>query len=205
MVASIIDSRVSAQCDLSRVSTASLINRTKRCLRRYGVDLAIGGIDFSFNEDQRGKFAPHWSLHLWLILPSQNQDRWEPALRTQNPPSEATPKPVVIRDWDRRNNALAYALKTTFYRRDSIHSKKQSRKRPTRNTNHQDLRVAEKIPLYCCLDAIGLHSRLFLLGVRPTTTDRGIRLVELRKSVKSAMRTQTSHLRPQTLPMRRKQ
>jgi hypothetical protein len=205
MVASVIDSRISARNDLSELSTASLINRTKRCLKKNGVDLAVGGVDFSFNEDQRGQFRSHWSSHLWLILPSRNQDRWEPALRAQNPPSEATPTPVMVLDWDQRNNALAYSLKTTFYRRISVYEQKQSRAKPTRNTNYQDLRVAEKIPLYCYLDAIGLQSRLFLLGARPTATDRGIRLVELRKSVKSRLNAQPSDLSSQTISMRRKQ
>jgi hypothetical protein len=196
-VASIIDSKLSNCEILSDLSAKSLIDRTKRCLKRNGVDMAVGGVDFSFNEDQRGRFCPHWSGHLWLVLPSRNQEVWGPALRRQNPASELAPIPVKIQEWDRQNNALAYALKINFHRRVSVYERKLTRSRTARNTNEQDLRVAERIPLYCYLNAIGLHSRLFLLGARPTMTDRGITFVELRKSVNSSLIAQTRRLSPQ--------
>ena len=132
-------------------------------------------------------YGPHWCAHLWLILPEKNCDVWEPALRKANPPSEAVPRPIKIMKWDGRNEALAYALKMTFKRRVSIYQMK-SRIR-LRNTSEQDLRVAERIPLYQYLDSVGLHARVFLLGVRSTMTDRGMSFVRLRlgKSVKARL------------------
>jgi len=50
-VASIIDSKMSCQKDISQLSLSGLINRVRTLLRRNGVNLAAGGIDFSFNQD----------------------------------------------------------------------------------------------------------------------------------------------------------
>jgi hypothetical protein len=178
-VASIIDSQMSNRGDLSHFSASGLINRVKTLLRANGVELAVGGIDFSFNQDERRTFRSHWCGHLWLLLPSCNRELWEPALRKANPASDTTPRPVKVLEWDGHNKALAYAFKTTFKRRISVNKKKRSVGRSGRNTSGQDLRVSERIPLYQYLDSVGLHSRVFLLGARPTMTDQGISIVKL--------------------------
>ena len=83
--------------------------------------------------------------------------------------------------WDGRNEGLAYALKTTFKRRVTVYQKRRSVKVPQRNTSEQDLRVAERIPLYQYLDSVGLHARVVLLGARPTMTERGFSFVKLNR------------------------
>jgi hypothetical protein len=177
-IASIIDS-MSIRDELSEFSSSGLINRVRSVLRKKGVKLAAGGIDFSYNQDEIGTFGSHWCAHLWLILPNRNRDSWEPTLRLANPASEAVPRPIKVLNWDGRNEGLAYALKTSFKRRVSVRQKRRSGNVQHRNTSEQDLRVAERIPLYQYLDSIGLHARVFLLGVRPTMTDRGISIVRL--------------------------
>jgi hypothetical protein len=177
-VASIIDSKQSIRQELSQFSASGLINRTKSIFRKNGVDLAAGGIDLSYNQNASGLFDPHWCAHLWLILPHSNRELWESALRAANPASEAVPRPIKILKWDGRNEALAYALKATFKRRVSVKGRR-SDTTPQRNTSEQDLRVAERIPLYQYLDSIGLHARVFLLGARPTMTDHGFSIVKL--------------------------
>jgi hypothetical protein len=185
-VASIIDSKQSIRQELSRFSASGLINRTKSIFCKNGVDFAAGGIDFSFNEDEIGTVGSHWCAHLWVILPDRNRCRWEPALRLANPASEAVLRPIKINTYDGRNEALAYALKTTFKRRISVHQERRIGNIQQRNTSEQDLRVAERIPLYTYLDSIGLHARVFLLGARPTMTERGFSFVKLKaKSVKT--------------------
>jgi hypothetical protein len=178
-VASIIDSKMSIRDELSQFSASGLINRVKSILRKNGVKLAAGGIDLSYNQDEIGMFESHWCAHLWLLLPDRNRDLWELALRNANPPSEAVPHPIKIMKWDGRDEALAYALKTNFKRRVSIQNNRRSGEALQRNTSEQDLRVAERIPLYQYLDSIGLHARVFLLGARPTMTDDGFSLVKL--------------------------
>jgi hypothetical protein len=178
-VVSIIDSQMSNREELSELSASGLINRVKSILRKGGVKLAAGGIDLSYNQDKIGVFEPHWCAHLWLILPDTNRSLWEPALRKANPPSEAAPRPIKIMKWDGRDEALAYALKTTFKRRVSVHQRSFSSFVPQRNTSEQDLRVAERIPLYEHLASVGLHARVFLLGARPTMTDHGFSILKL--------------------------
>jgi hypothetical protein len=165
--------------ELSQFSATGLINRVRSILRRNGVELAAGGIDLSYNQDKSGMFESHWCAHLWLILPDRGRYSWVPALRKANPPNEAVPRPVKIMHWDGRNEGLAYALKTTFKRRESVHQPRRSGVVPRRNTSEQDLRVAERIPLYEYLDSVGLHARVFLLGARPTMTDHGFSIVKL--------------------------
>jgi hypothetical protein len=165
--------------ELSQFSASGLVNRVRSILRKSGVELAAGGIDLSYNQDKSGIFESHWCAHLWLILPDHNRDLWEAALRKANPPSEAVPRPIKIMKWDGRDEALAYALKTTFKRRVSVHQKRRSGDVLQRNTSEQDLRVAERIPLYQYLDSVGLHARVFLLGARATLTDRGTSIVKI--------------------------
>jgi hypothetical protein len=178
-VASVIDSKMSGRAELLHFSATSLINRVKSLLKRNGARLAVGGIDFSFNQNGIGRFRSHWSAHLWLILLNHNRDRWEPALREANLASDAVPRPIKIMHWDGRKEALAYALKTSFKRRVSVYNKATSRRGQQRNTSEQDLRVAERISLYQYLDSIGLHDRVFLLGARPTMTEFGTSIVKL--------------------------
>jgi hypothetical protein len=178
-VASVIDSRMSIRDELSQFSASGLINRVRSLLRRNGGGLAAGGIDFSYNQDGIGTFGSHWCAHLWLILPNRNRNLWEPALRKANPASEAVPRPIKVLNWDGRNEGVAYALKTTFKRRVSVHQNRRSSDARQRNTSEQDLRVAERIPLYQYLNSVGLHARVFLLGARPTLTDQGFSIVKL--------------------------
>jgi hypothetical protein len=180
-VASIIDSKMSVHEELSQVSASGLINRARSILRKNGVTLAAGGIDFSYNQDEIGTFGSHWCAHLWLILPNDDRSCWEPALRKANPASKAVPRPIRIMKWDGRNEGLAYALKTTFKRRVSVHQERRLGNVRQRNTSEQELRVAERIPLYQYLDSVGLHARVFLLGARPTMTERGFSFVKLNR------------------------
>jgi hypothetical protein len=107
------------------------------------------------------------------------QRRWQARLTLANPASEAVPRPIKVLNWDGRNEGLAYALKTTFKRRVSVHQNRRSSDALQRNTSEQDLRVAERIPLYQYLDSVGLHARVLLLGARPTLTDQGFSIVKL--------------------------
>jgi hypothetical protein len=173
-VASVIDSTMSNRPTLSQVSLGGLVNRTRSILRRCGVTFAAGGVDLSFNEANNGQFDPHWCAHLWFLLPSAKRQEWESALRSSNPSGEVSPRPVRVQKWDGRDEALAYALKSDFHRRVTLYSNGQ------RNTSEQELRVAERMDLYPYLNSVGLHARVFLLGVRPTMTEHGVSFVQLK-------------------------
>ncbi len=180
-VVSVIDSKMSNRPALPTVSMRGLINRTRSILRKSGVNLAVGGVDLSFNEDESRRFESHWCAHLWFLLSNENRQIWESRLRDANPANTEAPRPVKIQRWDGRSEALAYALKSEFKRRVTVHSKGR------RNTSEQELRVAERMALYQYLNSVGLHERVLLLGARPTMTELGTSIVKLnlRKSVKS--------------------
>jgi hypothetical protein len=181
---SVIDTIHSCHHDLQQISVDRIIARTKKILREAGVGFACGGVDLSFNEDQLKVFEEHWCAHLWLFLPSHNRSLWEQALREANIPNNAIPRPVFIKTWDQSNNALAYALKNNFYRRQRILNKQLRN-----DTSQQRLRVKERLSVTQYLYQSGLHARIFLLGVRPTTTENGIAFVRLKKTVKSEKST----------------
>ena len=53
-----------------QLSVFSIVNfqRTlKYALDKIGLAVALGGIDFSFNEDKKGKYQPFWCPHFYLI------------------------------------------------------------------------------------------------------------------------------------------
>ena len=35
------------------------------------ISKAIGGFDITLNEHQKGKFAPHWQPHAWILVPEK--------------------------------------------------------------------------------------------------------------------------------------
>src|SRR6266404_384147 len=49
-----------------------LQRRLKYALEAVGIGVALGGIDFSFNEDRDEKYRPFWSPHFYLITSTHN-------------------------------------------------------------------------------------------------------------------------------------
>jgi hypothetical protein len=168
---------------LSQLSIKSLQDGVKKVLRANGVKLALGGLDLSYNEHRDHRFAPHWAPQYWLLLPTSNRHRWEPALRSLSPSSDVVPRPLKILRWDRDLAALGYALKTRFKRRESYEHERPYRDgtRICRNTRSLPLRAKERLELFQFLDQVGLAARVFLLGARPTRTEAGISIVRLSK------------------------
>jgi hypothetical protein len=157
--------------------------KAKRLLRDAGVCFAFGGVDLSYNQDGRSPDA--WALQLWLIVPSDNREAWEPRLRALYPSTDRIKRPIKIQPFDGNLAGIAYALKTEFQRRVNFTQKKWANgvKRICSNTSDQPLRVAERLELYPFLESVELSARVFLLGARPTRTEQGISIVKLgRKS-----------------------
>jgi hypothetical protein len=170
-----------ADGSLGSRSLRSLQAAVKRALRDGGIEFTLGGIDLSFNEDRDAVYPSYWSQHLWLLVPSKGRDKWEPLLRSRCPPRNLVPRPVKIQPFDGNSAGFAYALKTDFVRRVSYQQIKDDGEeiRLCRNTSDQPLRVEEKLRLFAYLNWMGLAERVFLLGVRPTTTKSGISIVRI--------------------------
>ena len=144
-----------------------------QCLRRHirfslkaaGIRQAIGGFDISMNEHQDGKFIPHWRPHAWILISTKDPKRLRNHLKTRFPASKRVRRPLRVVRYDGSPAALAYALKTDFWRRVSLPRKRKSDLTTTRrNTRNRFLRATQKIELALALHRAGLADRVFQLG-----------------------------------------
>jgi hypothetical protein len=154
---------------LKSVSITNLRRRMKYALAKAGIDVAIGGIDFSFNEDRKGKYQPFWSPHLYVITATRKKNRLKKDLVKLFPKTMMTPRPIKISPFRNRAYRRSYALKTHFGRRIGYTQKKvcEGQVRKCRNTSRDKLRACERLELFLFLNQIGLASRPFFLGVKP--------------------------------------
>lgn len=156
--------------NLHQLSAEAFLKRLSRRLRNSGVKLAVGGIDFSFNEYPTKNRRSRWVPQFWLLMDNTNRSRWEKHLRAAYRPTSLVPRPLKIIAWDGNAAALGYALKTNFARRITTRSKRFARGefRVCQNTKYEKLRSAERAELFVYLDEIGLEGRLVLFGVEKT-------------------------------------
>lgn len=162
--------------DLTDCSLKELQKDLKCKLRDAGLDFAMGGIDLSYNTSRDEQVFAHWCVHFWFF--TNNRDWEEPIRAAYSQPHVS--RPLMIKSFDGNLAGLAYALKTTFVRRVSFLHIDQDRELQYRNTSDQPLRISERLQLYPFLDQQGLAARVFLMGLRPTKTDDGIKLVRLK-------------------------
>ena len=167
---------------LSKLHTLDIGNMQRRlgyALVKAGIDIAIGAIDFSFNEDKEGKYKPYWSAHYYVITSVANKSRVRKILKRFFASDRRIPRPVKISAFDNSSRRRSYAFKTHFKRRigvDAIKEGKDGTLRKCRNTSRQRLRAAERLELYTYLDQIGLAERFIFRGVKPTITSTKVKL-----------------------------
>lgn len=139
----------------------------RRALSKGHAGIAVGGIDFSFNEFPRIKQVSRWVPQFWLLIHNANRARWENVLRKKYPARDLVPRPVKIQSWDGNIAAAGYALKTNFIRRRTIQTGRYARRKylVCQNTTNDKLRAAERVELFRYLHAIGLEARLVLFDV----------------------------------------
>jgi hypothetical protein len=109
---------------LKSVSITNLQRRMKYALAKAGIDVAIGGIDFSFNEDRKGKYEPFCSPHLYVITATRKKNRLKKDLIKLFRKTLMTPRPIKITPFRNRAYRRSYALKTHFGRRIGYTQKK---------------------------------------------------------------------------------
>ncbi len=170
---------------LAGVNMQALRRRIQYALDKAGVGWAVGALDYSFNEHKTGRYAPCWLVHLHLVTATDNQAALRGLLQSAFPRSDAVPRPAKVLEWDGRDNALLYLLKTEFGRRVGVDdaerfSPKTGAWRRCRATSQQRLRSAERLELLLHLDGIGPEGRVFMRKAQLRRTREGLRIAVMR-------------------------
>jgi hypothetical protein len=164
---------------LASFSSANLQRRLKHALAKAGIGPALGGIDFSFNEDDNEQYQPFWSPHIYLIT-SEISSTQTSILRTIFERRKEIPKPILITPFTNKAHRRSYALKMMFTRRIGYEDTKVGKDgtyRKCRNTCDDRLRADERLELYMYLDQIGLAERVIFWQAKPVVTSNGVAIL----------------------------
>ena len=112
---------------LNAFSIVNFQRRLKYILAKADVQIAIGGVDFSFNEDRKAKYRPFWSPHFYLITGTANRNQLRRALIKRCQKTVAVPRPIKISPFENVAHRRSYALKTQFVRRIGYDQKKEGK------------------------------------------------------------------------------
>jgi hypothetical protein len=161
---------------LKHFSIANFTRRIKAALDKAGVKCAIGGIDFSFNEDREQEWQPFICPHIYLITSTDDREKLHQALETIFPETDEVPRPKHLPLFQNNAYRRSYSLKMIFKRRISYYKKrKDNPTKKSRNTSNDDLRVDQRIELYKYLHQIGLAARVIFRGLKPKITNSKVR------------------------------
>ena len=155
-----------------QLHTGDIINLQRRlryALGKTHINIAVGAIDFSFNEDREGKYEAFWCPHFYLITSSREKSSLGDQLRTIYPSGSEILKPVFISSFRNIAKRRSYALKIKFNRRIGYNQFKGNAQnsRKCRNASCDELRAAERLELFIYLDQIGLADRVIFRGAKP--------------------------------------
>jgi hypothetical protein len=163
---------------LRTVDIPNLQRRLKYTLNKAGLDIALGGIDFSFNDDHEQKYLPFWSPHFYLITSTADKATLKKKLCKLFSKAKEIPHPVQIKSFKNKAYGRSYALKMDFRRRIGYSEIKkiEEKIRKCRNTSHDKLRTVERLELFIYLDQIGFADRVFLLSAKPVVKGQGVKI-----------------------------
>ena len=150
--------------------------RLKRALRKIGLDIVIGGIDFSFNEDRDGRYEPFWSPHFYLITSVTDERKLKRQLKQAFKRAPGIPRPVKVSRFDNSARRRSYAFKMVFHRRIGMTNENRRDGRECRNTSRDKLRAAERVELSAYLDRVGFEQRLIFRKVEPSIKGSRVRI-----------------------------
>lgn len=162
--------------ELHTLKIDNLQRRLKYALNKAGIGLAIGGIDFSFNEDLDGRYEPFWSVHFYLITSVANRDHIKRLLKEIFKTAPGIPRPVKIPDFGDSAWRRSYAFKISFKRRIGRTDEKRPDGRKCRNTSRDKLRSDERRELFAYLDQVGFEQRVIFRKVEPSIRGFKVRI-----------------------------
>jgi hypothetical protein len=138
---------------------------------------ALGGIDFSLNEDKDRKYEPFWCPHFYLITSTDNAKGLKRKLKEIFEKDYRIPRPIKISDFDNLARRRSYAYKIIFKRRIGIDTEKKRKDgtvRKCRDTSYDRLRAAERLELFVYLDQCGFAKRFVFWGAKPVVQSRKV-------------------------------
>ena len=164
---------------LNEFSIVDFLRRLKYALKKVGLVIALGAVDFSFNEDHDGKYESFWCPHIYLFAAVDDKKSMKECLRKLFGSNLSVPKPVKIKTFANSTYGISYALKMKFKRRigyDEIKIEKDGNIRKCRNTSRDKLRAEERLELFIYLDQIGLAPRVIYYGAEPKMISTGVEI-----------------------------
>ena len=132
---------------LRSLSIANFQRRVKYALAKANIGVAIGGVDFSFNEDRKGTYQSFWAPHLYVITTTRNKGAVKKDLAKWFPKSVMIPRPIKTPSFENKAYRRSYAFKTQFFRRIGYTQTKwvKDQVRKCRNTSRDKLRARERL------------------------------------------------------------
>lgn len=170
----VLPNSVVAQGSLKSFDVRNMQRQLKSRLDDADINVAIGAIDFSFNEDEQGKYPGFWCPHAYVIAATENRHRLAARLNGFIPSPEI-PHPTKVTPFKNTADRRSYAMKMHFARRigyDDQRIKINEKIRYFRNTRPDTLRAIERLELVLFLDQIGFGERAIFRFVKPVIKDR---------------------------------
>ena len=160
---------------LNNFSIRNFHRRIKSALGSVGIKSAIGGVDFSFNEDREQKWNPIICVHPYLITATDDRNKLRRALKKIYPKTNEVPRPIKLPLFENKASRRSYSLKITFDLRISCYKIRKGQTTKSRNTSTDKLRVDQRIELYKYLHQIGLAARIIFRGIKPEISKSKVR------------------------------
>jgi hypothetical protein len=161
---------------LKNFSIANFQRRIKAALDKAGVKCAIGGIDFSFNEDRDQQWQPFICPHIYLIASIDDREKLRRILKTIFRKTVEVHRPIKLPLFQNNAYRRSYSLKMIFKLRISYYKiRKDNPTKKSRNTSNDDLRVDQRIELYKYLHQIGFAARVIFRGIKPEISNLKVR------------------------------
>jgi hypothetical protein len=111
---------------LSRAGVERAVRRWKERLGKAKVGWFVGAVDWSLNEDKRGR--RRWSVHMHGVTVTNNPGKLTRRLQKHFPRTKVIRRPVMVVEWDNDEKALRYILKPSFRRRIANHGQRYDKK-----------------------------------------------------------------------------
>jgi hypothetical protein len=108
-----------ADGDRHNADLEKINKRIQRRHQRAGLPVVFAGVDISYNEDSRGRWAPHWQLQVYGVYVGADMAEVRNRLAKLYPPNSTTSKPLRVRICRNLPKALSYMIKPYFGRRVS--------------------------------------------------------------------------------------